>query len=120
DAFVCASERQRDLWLGALLAVGRIEPDAYRRDPSFHALVSIVPFGIDPIPPAPGHPVLKGVVPGIGVNDRVAVWAGGIWNWLDPVTVIRAVHRLGRADVRLFFLGTESPNPGVPEMTMRT
>jgi hypothetical protein len=65
DAFVCASDRQRDLWLGALAALGRIEPLRYRHDPSFRAFVAVVPFGIDPEPPAAARNVLKGVVPGI-------------------------------------------------------
>jgi glycosyltransferase involved in cell wall biosynthesis len=118
DTFLCASERQRDLWLGALTALGRITPDAYRRDPSFRSLIDVVPFGVDPSPPADSSRVLKGVVPGIEETDKVALWGGGIWDWLDPLTVIRAVHRLGRPDVKLFVLGTRSPNPAVPLMGM--
>jgi len=118
DAFVCASERQRDLWLGALTAVGRVEPERYRRDPSFRSLVGVVPFGIDPEAPSAAAPVLKGVVPGIAASDRVALWGGGIWDWLDPLTVIRAVGRLARPDVKLYFLGSRHPNPAVPEMSM--
>jgi glycosyltransferase involved in cell wall biosynthesis len=120
DAFICASERQRDLWLGALAAVGRIDRDGYRRDPSFRSLIDVVPFGIDPEPPTPGAPVLKGVFPGIEASDKVALWGGGMWDWLDPLTVIHAVHRLGRPDVKLFFLGTRRPNRGVPSMAMET
>jgi glycosyltransferase involved in cell wall biosynthesis len=118
DAFVCASERQRDLWLGALAALGRIEHEGYARDPSFRSLIDVVPFGIDPAPPIGGAAVLKGVVPGISSSDKVALWGGGMWDWLDPLTVIRAVHRLGREDVKLFILGTRRPNPGVPRMAM--
>jgi glycosyltransferase involved in cell wall biosynthesis len=62
--------------------------------------------------------VLKGVVPGIGENDKVALWGGGIWNWFDPLTVIRGVARLDRPDLKLFFLGTQHPNPGIPAMRM--
>jgi hypothetical protein len=118
DAFVCASERQRDLWLGALAAVGRVEPARYRRDPSFGGLVGVVPFGVDPEPPQADGAVVKGVVPGIAAGDRVALWGGGIWNWLDPLTVIRAIAQLDRPDVKLLFLGTRHPNPGVPAMAM--
>ena len=119
DAFLCASERQRDFWLGALAAVGRIDPQTYRRDPSFRSLVDVVPFGIDPRPPSRSGPVMKGVVPGITESDKVALWGGGIWNWLDPLTAIRAVHRLARPDVKLFFLGTDRPNLGIPVMAMQ-
>jgi glycosyltransferase involved in cell wall biosynthesis len=120
DAFVCASEKQRDLWLGALLALGRIDQDAYDVDASIRRLVDVVPFGVEPAPPSATGPVLKGVVPGIGPDDRVLLWGGGIWDWLDPLTVIRAVERLtqGRDDVRLFFLGLRHPNPGVLQMEM--
>jgi glycosyltransferase involved in cell wall biosynthesis len=119
NAFLCASERQRDLWLGALAGAGRIDPDTYRADPTFRGLVAVVPFGIEPTPPVAGKPVLKGVVPGIEPGDRVALWGGGIWDWLDPLTVIRAVERLGRPDLKLYFLGTQRPvPPPIPDMAM--
>lgn len=34
--FMCASETQRDLWLGAMLALRLIDPLAYDRDPNIH------------------------------------------------------------------------------------
>jgi glycosyltransferase involved in cell wall biosynthesis len=120
DAFVCASETQRDLWLGALLQSGRIGHDRFAADPSLRGLIDVVPFGISPEPPVSTEPVLKGVVPGIGEHDRVLLWPGGIWNWLDPLTVIDAVAELARRrdDVCLFFLGMRHPNPHVPVMRM--
>jgi glycosyltransferase involved in cell wall biosynthesis len=120
DAFVCASERQRDLWLGALGAGGRLDPTTYAQDPSLRDLIDVVPFGLEPTPPAPGRQVLKGVVDGIGEADKVLLWGGGVWNWFDPLTVIRAVARLAerRNDVKLYFLGVKHPNPMVEEMAM--
>ncbi len=117
DAFVCASEQQRDLWLGALLAEGRIDHGAYAHDRSLRSLLDVVPFGIDSEPPRRG-PGLRGVVPGIGEQDEVVLWGGGIWNWFDPLTVIRAVGELSarRPCLRLVFLGTAHPNPAVPAM----
>lgn len=117
DAFVCASERQRDLWLGALMQAGRIQLERVARDPSLRGLIDVVPFGISTEPPKPER-VLKGVIPGVGETDRVLLWPGGIWNWFDPVSVIDAVADLAarRNDVRLVFLGLHHPNPTVPEM----
>lgn len=119
DAFLCASDRQRDHWLGALAALGRVSPEVYGRDPALRSLVAVVPFGLDPAPPGSG-PVVKGVLPGIGANDRLLLWGGGIWNWFDPLTVIRAVGRLSdsRSDVKLLFLGLKHPSSAVAEMTM--
>jgi len=114
SSFVCASDVQRDYWLGRLDAVGRLDPRAYREDPSLASLVGVLPFGLPSTPPAPG-PAIRGVVPGVGPDDRVIVWNGGIWNWFDPVTVIRAVGELAerRPDVRLVFVGLAHPNPTI-------
>ena len=119
DAFVCASEKQRDFWLGALASARRLDRASYQRDPSLRALIDVVPFGIDPDPPEPG-PALRGVVPGIEAGDKLLLWPGGIWNWFDPLTVIRAVHALSlrRDDIRLYFLGVKHPNPHIPDMAM--
>ena len=120
DGFVCASERQRDLWIGMLGALGRIDPSSVDADPSLRDLIDVVPFGLESEPPVVSAPALKGVVPGIGPDDRVLLWGGGIWNWFDPLTPIRAVHELSkrREDVKLYFLGVKHPNPGMPQMAM--
>ncbi len=117
NAFVCASEKQRDFWLGALANGGRLDSKLYKQDPSLRSLIDVVPFGIDPEPPRAG-PAMRGVIPGIGSGDRILLWPGGIWNWFDPLTVIHAVGELSsrRADLRLFFLGVRHPSPVVPGM----
>ncbi|HEY9423187.1 MAG TPA: glycosyltransferase family 4 protein, partial [Microterricola sp.] len=60
----------------------------------------------------------KGTLPGIGPDDKVLLWSGGLYNWFDPKTLIRAVAKLSEThdNVRLFFQGTKHPHPGVPEM----
>lgn len=122
DFFICASQRQRDLWIGHLSAAGRINPLTYDADPSLSSLLAIVPFGTSERPPAPREPAIKGVVPGIGPQDRVVLWGGGVYNWFDPVTLVRAVDvvRATVPQVRLFFLGMKHPNPDVPEMRVAT
>ena len=112
DFIVCASEKQRDLWLGGLALHGLIALDRYRADPSLRSLIDVVPFGLPAEPPRPAAaPVLKGAWPGIGPDDRVLLWGGGIWNWLDAITCIDAVARLDDLDppVHLVFQGLERP-----------
>ncbi len=48
------------------------------------------------------------------------LWAGGVYSWFDPLTLVRAVHALRdeHRDLRLVFLGMRHPNPDVPEMGM--
>lgn len=122
DLFLCASQKQRDLWLGQLAGAGRVNPDTYDADPSLRSLITVVPFGTAPEPPRRTAPAIKGVVPGIGAEDKVVLWGGGVYNWFDPVTVVRAVDQVRAAvpEVRLFFLGMKHPNPDVPEMAMAT
>lgn len=118
DYFICASERQRHFYLGQLSALGRVNPANYADDPDFTGLIEVVPFGLERVPPAHERNVLKGVHPGIGPDDKLLLWSGGIYNWFDPLTLIRAVAQVAerRPEVKLFFLGTKHPHPGVPEM----
>lgn len=120
DFSICASERQRDMWIGRYCGLGRLIPPLFEQDPSFRRLIDLVPFGISDAPPRHERAVIKGVVPGIEANDKVLLWGGGIWNWFDPLTVIRAVGRLAetRQDVKLYFLGVKHPNPEIPDMEM--
>ncbi|WP_418605927.1 hypothetical protein [Georgenia sp. SUBG003] len=68
---------------------GPDHPGDVRRDPSLRELVTVVPFGLDPQPPARRAHAIKGVVPGIGPEDPVVLWGGGVYNWFDPLTVRR-------------------------------
>ena len=117
DFFVCASEKQRDLWLGFLSAAGRVNPANYGADPSLRRLIDVVAFGLPDEPPVRERPALKGVIPGIGPDDRVLLWGGGVYDWFDPLTAIRAVDRLraSHPDLRLYFLGVRHPNPAIEE-----
>lgn len=120
DFFLCASERQKMFWLGQLAGLGRVNPFTYDSDPDLDRLISVVPFGLSSLPPTHERDVLKGVAPGIARDDKVVLWSGGLYNWFDPKTLIRAVAALSarRDDVRLFFQGTKHPHPGVPEMAI--
>jgi hypothetical protein len=117
DFFVCASERQRDLWLGFLSATGRLNPATYADDPTLRRLIDVVPFGLPDAPPTHHRRVLRGVVPGIGENDDVVLWGGGVYDWFDAPTLIRAIDKLRdrRPRVRLYFLGMHHPQPVVVE-----
>lgn len=44
--FICASDTQRDLWLGAMLALRLIDTERYDRDPSLRETIDLVPFGV--------------------------------------------------------------------------
>lgn len=119
DFVVCASEEQRHLWLGQLAAIGRLNPGTYDVDPTLRSLIDVAPFGIGVDRPAPVGEGLRARF-GIGADDPVLLWGGGVYNWFDPLTLLRAVDQVRRRvpDVRLVFMGMRHPNPGVPTMRM--
>ncbi|MBM3710343.1 MAG: glycosyltransferase, partial [Actinobacteria bacterium] len=120
DFYICASERQRDFWLGMLAALNRINPYSFNLDPTMRKLIDVVPFGLSSNKPVHTENVLKGVISGIEKSDFVVIWGGGIYNWFDPLTLIRALAEIGkvRNDIKLFFLGVKHPNPKVKELSL--
>jgi glycosyltransferase involved in cell wall biosynthesis len=120
DFFLCASERQRYWWLGMLQVYGRVNKVTFDSDASLANLLATVPFGCSPDSITRTRSVMRGVLPGVGPEDKVVLWGGGIWDWLDPLTLLRAMRRVvdRRPDARLVFPGTRHPNSSVPVMVM--
>lgn len=119
DFFLAGSERQRDFWLGVLAANDRVNPRTYADDESLRRLIDVVGIGLPSRDPAPGRG-LKGRHPRVPEDARVVLWGGGIWNWLDPLTLVAAWPEVARRvpQARLVFLGTRHPNPAVPRHEM--
>lgn len=112
DLYLCASEQQRLWWIGMLEAHGRLNPEIYRQDATLRTFVATVPFGLPDLGrPAASPNVIKGIWNGISSEDRIVLWGGGLWRWLDPLTAIRAMAHVveHRPDVRLVFPGTNRP-----------
>jgi glycosyltransferase involved in cell wall biosynthesis len=120
DYVICASEKQRDFWLGHLGSLGRISPANYDADHSLRALIDVVPFGVSDDEPVQTSHRIRDEVEGIGRDDKVIIWGGGVYNWFDPLTLVKAVHLLSqrRPEVKLYFLGMKYPNPDVHESRM--
>ena len=118
DFFVCGNDRQRDYWLGVLTANGRTNPAVFSRDDTLLSLIDVVGMGIPARPPqsAQAGSLIRGQHPLIPANARIVLWGGGIWDWLDPLTLVRAWPAVleKHPEARLIFLGTRHPNPLVP------
>jgi glycosyltransferase involved in cell wall biosynthesis len=119
DAVICANTKQRDLWTGLLMGLGRITPDIYAQDKTLKNLIDIVPFGLPSNPPLKSGDGLRKMFD-LSENDKVILWGGGIWNWFDPLSLIKAVKKLVEEEypVHLVFMGLKHPNPYAPEMKM--
>ena len=102
DIVLCAGERQRDL------LEAEIESFASADRPPLHN----VPFGIDAeLPAGEGQP-LRDHFDQIEAGDKVVLWWGSLWRWLDAETAIRAVASLAdsRPDIKLVFTAGRPPN----------
>jgi glycosyltransferase involved in cell wall biosynthesis len=120
DFFLCGNARQRDFWLGALAANGRVNPLTFADDTRLQKLIDVVGIGFPAQPPQHEQAVVRGVYPQVGEGTRMVLWGGGIWNWLDPLTLVHAWPTVLAAhpEARLVFLGTRHPNPDMERHEM--
>jgi glycosyltransferase involved in cell wall biosynthesis len=111
DFFLCATERQRDLYIGVLMAAGRITPARVDADPLLRGLIDVLPFGLPSEPPVRSGPGPRDLIAHIGPADPIILWSGGLWDWMDPQTLIRAMPTVVAAipNVRLVFMAGNHP-----------
>lgn len=119
DSVICASEKQRDFWLGVLSSMKKITPTIYDKDNSLRNLIDVVPFGLTSTPPKKTNNHVLRKKFGLNNTDFVLLWGGGIWNWFDPLSLIEAVAEIGdKLPVKLVFMGIDHPNKNIPRMPM--
>jgi glycosyltransferase involved in cell wall biosynthesis len=125
DHFLCANDRQKDLFLGSLLSLNRIHPQTLDDSPSLDKLISVVPFGLsaekEVVPgPATGEGTARNLPYRVSEDDVLFLWGGVISNWFDPLTLIQAFRQAlsKNAKLKLLFLSTIHPNPLLPEFDM--
>lgn len=116
---LCASNRQRDFYTGILSDQKLIDPNVYQQSPDIKKLISLVPFGLskDKLPVL-NIQTVKSKIPNLKENDKIIYWGGGIFNWFDPLSIIKAIEQISktRGDIKLFFLGVKHPNPKIKQM----
>ncbi|MBI3301725.1 MAG: glycosyltransferase, partial [Deltaproteobacteria bacterium] len=102
DLFLTSNDRQKDLYLhlAADLSLPREE-----------SRFVTVPFGVRGRGEKEPHGWLRQRWPQIEPGDKIFLWNGGIYPWLDFDTLMHAWARIGmdRADLKLVFLGTGHP-----------
>src|SRR3989344_4644975 len=119
DCILCSSEKQKDLYIGMMAGQRVINPNLYRQSPDFQKYIQLVPFGLSTDKPVAKNPdLVSNKFPQIKDADKIIFWGGGIWNWFDPLSAIKAVENISkkRPDVKLVFLGVTHPNPKIDKM----
>ena len=90
------------------------------RDPELRDLIDVVGMGIPSREPN-GKPILKGTHPLVPEDARIVLWGGGIWNWLDPLTLIKAWRAVIKQASPMHGWSSwvrKHPNPAVPQHEM--
>ena len=106
DYFICANKRQRDLWLGVLALLGKLNPRSYSLSKDAKGLISVIPTGIPDKPPVSSGNVLRGIVPGIAETDKILLWVGAPNKWYDEKLLIYFMRDISstRDDIKLVFV----------------
>jgi glycosyltransferase involved in cell wall biosynthesis len=102
DLVLCAGRRQGELLEAEIETFGDSDRPPLRN----------VPFGIDgELPLGEGHPLREHFAQ-LGTGDKVVLWWGSLWRWLDAETAIRAIASLAgsRPDIKLVFTAGRPPN----------
>ena len=111
DHVLCASPQQRAFWLGWLGAAGRLAPRELAGDPDARRMLAVVPFGIPEDPPRPAGAPLRGELR-LPAGEPVALFWGGLWDWMDPALAVRAAAELRSAGQRLQLVFLAGTRPG--------
>lgn len=99
DYFLCANEPQKLFYTGILGSLGVINPHTYRE----HRLI-VVPFGVERAEPTAKVNPYRGL--GIGEDDFVLLWFGGLYPWFKIDSLLAAVSKL---PIKLVIVGGSNP-----------
>jgi glycosyltransferase involved in cell wall biosynthesis len=116
DKLICASEKQLDLWYGQLAGLKKLSTDTYFADTTMRSVLDVVAFGMDSKPPKKTGQGLREKF-GLDKDDFVLLWGGGIWDWFDPLSLIRAVAKASRnnSKLKLVFMGVQHPGDAMSD-----
>ena len=118
DVVLVANERQRHLVIGMLAASGRIGSRITAEDPALENFIRCVPFGLPSAPPEVRSHPLRSVPGGFADDSFIAYWGGGLYSWLDPITLLEAVALPGDHRVSAALLAGPHPTPVVGELPL--
>src|SRR6185503_4646741 len=77
-------------------------------------LLAIVPFGLPESPPVRAGSPLHA-----SAGEIIALWSGGMWDWMDPALAVRAARIAQRKVPQLKLALLAGARPGAPAMNMR-
>lgn len=102
DHILCSNERQKSLYLEMGRKAG-IDMSLKK--------ITLLPFGLSDTEPAfTNKEMVYDLFPSIKKDDKIVLWGGGIWNWFDALSVVKAIEQISqiRSDIKLVFMGAKN------------
>lgn len=112
DLILVSSESLTTFLKGILFERGFLSPSAYSNDPGFDRRFCLLPYGYSPASSVDGDDSGSNRNYEIDFEVPTLIWGGGLWNWFDPFTVVKALQHLKERNLRiqaLFPGGTVHP-----------
>jgi len=108
NIFWVASIRQKHFLYGALYMTNMLKKEKS---------IYIIPFGYPSQKPKKNNNVLRGIIKGIDSDDFILIWGGGVWDWLDPITLVKAMAEIWKINkkIKLYFMGIKAPTGYISE-----
>jgi glycosyltransferase involved in cell wall biosynthesis len=110
DKIFCRDEQIKNLVFGSLISLGRFNLNNYNLNKKLKELIEVAPFGIDNSSFSKKRGFYRGVYKNIASDSFILNWNGGIWNWNDAETLIRAMYILRDKNIKLVFQGYKHPS----------
>lgn len=105
DYFLCANTPQKHMYMGALGALGILNPYSYKKE-----RILIVPFGVESSLDIknPHNPYLE---LGIKKDDFVLLWFGGLYPWFNIKPLLNTIKKVASENKRFKFVIVGGKNP---------
>lgn len=117
---LCANRAQRDLYLGMLIGNEFRNRRLSFDEDSLSQRIIVLPNGAEELTLPSRHQAREEL--GLPPDGVVLLWGGGIWDWLDPISVLRAfTAAVAQApELCLVFLGIQRDGYADPFMSNST
>lgn len=105
DYFLCANTPQKHMYMGALGALGVLNPYSYSKD-----RILVVPFGVESELNIehPHNPYLE---LGVKKDDFVLLWFGGLYPWFNIKPLLNTIKKLSSEKKNFKFVIVGGKNP---------
>lgn len=110
DKIFCRDKQVQTFLWGSLAGLGRVNLDNYLQHKKLRNMVEPAPFGLNSTPPKHKRDVYRKRLKNIEQDDFLLMWNGGVWNWNDGQTLIEAIKKLRKAEIKLIFQGFKHPD----------